>query len=605
MIGHVSKLLTATLSFTVAALTAAAQFSGVEIAITAPAYAVSYTGYAVYQVTVQNNTPNDRDVLIVVDEDSYWGPRLSSVRLRLEAPANSVVRTKLAQPPLQMGSSARVWIDGRMQDDSLFIPHLAHGYDPHSSHSSWRGSGGSDVLPPIAVSNALSSVFKEALGDDTFATTSSSGVVFRSKQVQFVEHAPNGWPTSWQGWSRCAMALLHEREFESMRPASQASLRAWVRTGGTLVIIGDSFPSALADSAVPSEEEFMLKEGFGTIVRVSDFTATDQADENEYRERVHSLLRTIQTNIYRTDPSLNGTGAERAMPLAPDNEVPARTLLAIVTFFALLVGPVNLVVLAKLRRRTLLFLTVPALGTIFATGIFIIGFIQGGIRPRAATASVTVLDQVSGFATTRAHRGYYAPLTPGDGLRFESDTLIHPLFNADRYGYSFEDRPLSIDLSNGQHLRAGWIRPRVPEHFLLSKHQSERNRVVVEPTQDGGFRALNGLGVNIRAFTYADTQGNVFRSEAINAGQSVLLEPDPTTDAASVIDRSEALELAARGAERGAGALARSFIDEDVEWVPRDGYIAIIEEDPFIELGLEGVREHVQHAVIIGLLEGS
>ncbi|MEM1164779.1 MAG: hypothetical protein AAGI30_00645 [Planctomycetota bacterium] len=598
-----------------------AQDDGVSIRFDPPPEATTVDGYAVYGLTIANTSDRDRTVRVEIRENGWEGLVLGSLTRTVDVPAGTVVRTRIAQPPADIGQGMVVWVDGRRRPNTVFFPAVDHREGPEyywGSQTS-RQSQPMAVLASTSLPNAAERSLDQAASEMAMqiAGGSPSTGISLPEAFAVVNDGPVGqWSTDPLAYTRYRAVVISASDTSSMPSDVHSALEMWIRDGGQLAVVGDplsaqrAFPLAHPVIERRDDGDPTLRLGFGSLTVFE----SDEHDSSRLRAGFVDMFDDLSHEL-GTPALTSSTDAEWDMSVGPDDDLPVRGLLSVLIVFALLIGPVNVITLARLRRRTLLFVTVPVLGVVFSLAIFGFGFVQGGIRPIARTASLTVLDQASAFASTRAHRGYFAPLTPGDGLRFDADTRVRLLMEDESHGYSWNpsERTVTLDLTDGQHLRSGWIRPRVPEHFLVSKAGTRRERVTFDREADGSVQVLNGLGVGIQRIVHADERGVVFGATDIAPGSSVALERlDPeseATRAVEVVSVAGALSRASSRGEAGAASTARriagvsgSARTQGISWVPRGGYVAVLDEDPFLEPGLENLRSHEQLAVVVGLL---
>jgi hypothetical protein len=221
---------------------------------------------------------------------------------------------------------------------------------------------------------------------------------------------------------------------------------------------------------------------------------------------------------------------------------------------------------------------------------------QGHLR----TEAVTVLDETSQRAATIGYTGFYAPLTPGDGLRFSPETELSPQINEDpTHGYRHNSgggSPCTLDWSADQHLVRGWIKPRVPAYFMARKSESRLERVAISRARDGSLTAVNGLGMDVQKLWYADEQGQVYSAGPVTAGAKAVLAPS------GEVLEGNAPKVSLRSAYRGedwiriyspVAANPKNFLK------PRS-YFAQMEDSRFLEDGLRDAKTRKCRSVVIG-----
>src|SRR5262249_22076700 len=148
-----------------------------------------------------------------------------------------------------------------------------------------------------------------------------------------------------------------------------------------------------------------------------------------------------------------------------DVGVPVRGLFVLMVLFCIGIGPVNLWLLGRKDRRIWMLWTVPVLSLLTCLAVFGYMLISEGWHGHLRTEAVTLLDETTHRATSFGWTAFYAPLTPGDGLHFSSDTEVMWLKGQDLlrgpYGYSrtpdVSSSSCTLDWSQDQHLASGWI----------------------------------------------------------------------------------------------------------------------------------------------------
>src|SRR5262249_16343464 len=200
-----------------------------------------------------------------------------------------------------------------------------------------------------------------------------------------------------------------------------------------------------------------------------------------------------------------------------DIRVPIRGMVLIMFLFVVAIGPVNLLVLARLKRRTWLLWTVPAISFVTCLIVFTYSLLSEGVTPDVRTERFTVLDQVTRRAASVGTTAFYCPLTPSQGLFFEGETEATPLVGLWDYRAGSERQ---MDWTRSQHLERGWITARVPAHFRLRKSALRRERIQLNYADR---TVMNGLGARVQSLWLADSKGQIYTAREIAAGQTAHL----------------------------------------------------------------------------------
>lgn len=179
-------------------------------------------------------------------------------------------------------------------------------------------------------------------------------------------------------------------DLEALSPGARASVLSWVSQGGILLVDASAAPvRGLPDAWQPTEGWSFA--GAGEI-RLVDGAATsgdwDEILEPTSGEASIRSMRTGQAGSNGIDGavSLNGSLASDAGFRLPD----FRALLVGLAVYALLIGPIAFVVLARNRKRMAFWAVVPA-GSLIATVVFVI--VGTSFRSGADSAQTGVLEQ--------------------------------------------------------------------------------------------------------------------------------------------------------------------------------------------------------------------
>ena len=327
------------------------------------------------------------------------------------------------------------------------------------------------------------------------------------------ETEPAAWSEHWLAYTRFDAVILRDSDLATLPPAARDALTRYAEAGGTVAIFGHADPPATWRTfEIPNLRRFHV--GFGYWLNVN---APDTRSLTSDQRRL--LIDTANYSQIPWRAEHDAATANKDWPVVEDQGVPLRGLVAILLVFVILIGPVNVYVLSRRNRRIWLLWTIPAISAVTCLLVFGYSFISEGFTPSVRLEGVTLLDQNTHRATTLGRTAFYAPLTPGDGLRFSYDTEVTPFINKSGAPGSGRD----LDFSQTQNLRSGWITARVPTHFLLRKSETRRERLDVEFAPDGTPTVVNGLGAEILTLTLADPKGRVWTGEKLAAGQKTRL----------------------------------------------------------------------------------
>jgi hypothetical protein len=587
-------------------------YGGLTVAVDEPLEGSGSYGYAAYRVTVSNRSKNAHRVRIRIPANSYsygYNDTIDRITCTVDIEPGAISTFEMLQPPLPIqGNGAAVYIDGTRQKRDINLDVGSH-MDYNQAEL---------VLVSRSVGSVLKDKIDTAIEEDAAATPGTGGYGgyggmggygYSGDEEYTLAREPRPlreWGTNWLGYTRYMAVMVAGSDIASMPAALSDALRAYVLTGGTLTIVYSSDePPSLAGwsqqwspSVMPppdARRQWSADYGLGTIRMLRN----DTANQWESKRWINELKQ--WKNAARSRAATRDTeSANLGLPVVEGQVTPARGLLLVMLLFAIVIGPVNVVVLWLLKRRMLLLLTVPVIALVFSAAVTVYALVSEGITPQARTTALTLLDQRSRTAVTVGVSGYYAPLTPANGLWFDENTSVTPQVERNGYGYyggGSAGRSRSLDVTHGQHLQNGWVAARVPAHFVLRKSGSRRERLDIATEPDGTLSVVNGLGSDIIRLILVDHDGRRWTSQDIRAGQSVTLTPaGPAATGADPNDTSSVAELIRRDDWAGPNTI-NSNPDE---FLPPGSYYAKIADSTFLDPGLVNLKEHRTDCVVLG-----
>jgi hypothetical protein len=364
----------------------------------------------------------------------------------------------------------------------------------------------------------------------------------------------------------------------------QAALLRWVAAGGSITFLGAP-PDGLPQLR-PATEDLGIHahhHGFGWI---------NSIDKPEEIARFVNSLRTTWRDI-DVDTRHQWYGelqeVDTPIPLLDDASLPVKSLFSLLVVFAVVGGPLNLWVLAKKQRRLWIFWTLPLAAAV--TAAILVGSViwsEGWVRIQK-TASLTLLDERNGEASTIGWTGFYATLAPDGEIRFDSGTEVRPLFSTAE-GHT--------DWTDGQRFVSGWIGSRLARGFVLRKVEPRRERIPVR-RENGQLIALNGLGAHLTELWVADASGAVFVAKNVAAGKEVALAPTGRQTAATIPDPAFLCAAPSTWASYPA-----RFAHEPLNILQPGMYVASVARSPFVEAALARPTKSESAAIVVGVMKG-
>ena len=499
-------------------------------------------GYAEYRISVSNHSPDKMHVVTLILPDNSFNidpNRIRDITRSVVVGPAATAHVSLFQPPVPLrGNDLAVAIDGKRQRKE--VPLSLGNHAPDTSHS--FASHFVLTLPlslQVLVSRnvdtselhthagtlvntipSMSGFSVSTSAPGSFVTSSSSSSTSGSASYELIDlgFPVSAWSTDWLGFSRYDGVVVTDEDIRQMPSDVQSALWQYVECGGALLVLGgDNLPDNwISRIEIPDKSAGIANSrvGFGECI-VSAEMNTSSLNQTQWRQIVHSWVKTATPWQVR----LSVAEANNRFPVVSDFGVPVRGLFLLMIVFAIVIGPVNLIVLSRKKRRIWMLWTVPVISLTTCFAVFLYATFSEGWNRYIRTEGLTILDQRSNRATSIGLTAFYSALTPGDGLHFGYETeLIPQIFNATPI-------PRTVDWTHDQHLGRGWIAARVPVHFKVRKTEVRRERVTVRRGEAARLNIVNGLGADIDQFWLADTDGTIYFGRSISAGSEAELEP--------------------------------------------------------------------------------
>ncbi len=307
--------------------------------------------------------------------------------------------------------------------------------------------------------------------------------------------------------------------------------------------------------------------------------------------------------------------------------VPVFSLLILITFFTILIGPVNYIYFLKKRQLAMLLITVPVIA--FGSSMLLLGYstIAHGFSIKSRVRSITFLDQKQNHAMSITRVAYYAGMAPSAGLHFEPTTAVYPIWPTNQ---AFESA--RVDWSEKQHLQNGWLRSRTRTQFLTVSQQEQRGRIELQSTKGEAPQISNGLEWSLKTLLIVDQAGKAWVGRDLEAGAVGKLEPltaehrkelrqylsehsmdfptgvDGTAISGEMLNPGAALSY---NHSVGLNAVYNKSLQEKIltginplgrkqEKMQPGSYFAIMNQEPDLDLGLSNAQETISIHLLFG-----
>ncbi|MEI9864630.1 MAG: hypothetical protein WDN00_08770 [Limisphaerales bacterium] len=453
-------------------------------------------------------------------------------------------------------------------------------------------------IDAVEVSGPSGSAWAEearASSDNSSAFMSSPGGSDSIESLR-AEAPISEWSEDWLAYTPFDIIAISSADFDSAPPAVISALGNYLLAGGDIIVFGkDALPSAWRSAKQISLADGMeYHAGFGRcfVIPLEKLSSLDTTTIQTVRDTAKSSA------LYWQNLPHDAGSANDAFRVVENLKLPVRGIVVIMLAFVIIIGPANIILLNRWKKRTRMLWTIPAISVVTTLIVFAYSLLREGITPDTRISGLTMLDQPNHIASTVGVTAFYCPLTPSGGLHFDYETEVTPLIQA---GYGGSGSRREVDWTQSQHFWHGWVSARVPAHFHLRKSETRRERLQVV-MENGQLSVVNGLGAPVKSLWLADSTGKIFQAKNIAAGQKGGLALSKQSADTGKSD-TEALFTAI-----GYTAQPESWNGNAEKYLRPGTYLAVLDGNPFIENALgssASPKRTKSSAVVYGILDAT
>jgi hypothetical protein len=200
-------------------------------------------------------------------------------------------------------------------------------------------------------------------------------------------------------------------------------------------------------------------------------------------------------------------------------QAPVMSYLLLVSLFAVVIGPINYLLLDRARRLYLLLITVPAGALVVTASLFAFAAVSDGMRMRMRARSFTDLDQTTGRAAIWSRQSYYAAIAPSQGLRFPDDTTVFPLLHEP--GERGSSKSTLMVWDGEQQLRGGYMTSRAATQFVATRATATQAGLSITEQTGGAPQVENRLGTSVKYLLLRNSAGEYFAASGVRDKSTV------------------------------------------------------------------------------------
>ncbi|MGH9801129.1 MAG: hypothetical protein ACRD82_12260, partial [Blastocatellia bacterium] len=369
-------------------------------------------GYGEYRATITNHSATQpHKVTVSFSNYGYDQSGIKEVRRTVELAPQSTANLVIFSPSLPGYSGyAGVAIDGVSQKEGVTVTEEKVG------NSSRVADAASLLLSQRVFKDGLTSA---ANVEQSLKNGSGEWLI----STQSYDFPVSEWSQNWMSYARFSGVVLYAEELSAAPEAVRSALLRYVERGGSLIVAGnwqspaqwqvrrDSIKDeAIKDDETDSEADPATNKapkqkrqsdlpvfyiGFGAVI-VTGSVDPKEIAVNQWKWLMQNLNDSSLTeNNYSDLSEIN-----QAFKVVEQFGVPIRGLFLLMLLFVIVIGPINLIWLAKRKRKIWMLWTIPAISLL--TCLIVTGFslFGEGWNATAKTDVLTILDETAHRATT-------------------------------------------------------------------------------------------------------------------------------------------------------------------------------------------------------------
>ena len=444
-------------------------------------------------------------------------------------------QTQQFRQPNQHDSAFSLDVPARSTQSALFLVPLAAGYgdrssgrDNHSLRLSVSGTGfadrqqnqyhnHTDKFPHLAISESLAEYSMTQLKKD-LETQLKSGGGYSGGSAEFGSRfEPAELPESWLGFSGFDFILLSSTDWQKVKPGAKRALLEWVRLGGRL----DVYDMAGAAANVTGLRQGATSLGEVRTLKWDGKQLPGKETVTRYWGKTSRVESLVSEHATASDWPL--------LDLLGTRSFASWQVIAFLVIFGVLVGPVNLFVLAPAGKRHKLFITTPLLSVGASLVMVVLILLQdgtGGVGRRFVAIDIEPGEAAAYVTQEQVSR---SGVLLGAGFEMKQPALIEPLAMPDTPWVKLKNTRMGQAVSltqEGTERRGNFFQSRAEQGQVLRAVVSSRARIELKAgaSPEAPPTLISALGFTVEELFYVDADGKWWTlTVPLSTGQSATL----------------------------------------------------------------------------------
>ena len=456
-------------------------------------------GYAPVRVMIDNRSQAARRWRFTFQSDSSYQLRQQSLytwEASVEANRKSEFELAIPLAPVDSGQhsypSLHVTVSGYGIENPNGYYATSHTY---SGHPKSRFAGLSKELSV----HSLGPLTEEA--------------VLQSLELRSCSLDPDWLSPDWRTYIGFSTIWFSEGDWVQLNAAKRAGILQWVSQGGVLVYVAEQpSSSALQRAGLPGNGAGPASYGLGKV-RAFGWDGQDLTSPEVVRHI--QKWGAVAHGDNAADGYLSGWKLASTVPKADMN---APLIIFAIVVFALLVGPINLMVLAGKKRRHRLFITTPLIS--LGASVAMIGLIllQDGVGGEGSRVAMVHLVPEANQELIIQEQMSRTGVLLASGFTVPEDAHVSALtLKGDRR------RARRVFRRGAMACTGDWFDNRAVQAHYLSQIRSSRARVELMSAAGDAPVLLSSVDGDLEDVFYIDAQGKYWRTDQLRVGEKATL----------------------------------------------------------------------------------
>ena len=330
-------------------------------------------------------------------------------------------------------------------------------------------------------------------------------------------------PDDWRGFTTLREMVIADDDWTTMPSGTRRALVAWVGLGGLLrVVAADADAGRIDRLGLPrAGVDGRRRVGAGEVMVVPPGEATWGA------------LHGAGGPAAESTPPLEQRGNPVGSYRFPERTLPFTPIIAFLAVFALLAGPVNVMLIAGRGRPSRIFWTTPAIALAATAVLLALMLLRDGVGGNGLRFTLVLLDPERSAAHVLQQQSSRTGVLLGRSIPIRETSWMSPVPTGDAaaeaMGVMSRGGTLEFEEVEGARRIGDWFRSRSDQAFTLQAVRSSRGRLVVAGPPEAP-EIVSSIDVPLSRVLVVDAAGRPWRCDALGAGERRGLAPATQAD---------------------------------------------------------------------------